>query len=70
MINLLQILFLVFGWNYNIKGLVITALIINVILMIITFFVSINNNNDEGFIFPMFIQIIILVLSITKLCIM
>lgn len=38
MLNLIPVLFLVFGWIYNVKGLVITALIINVILMIITFF--------------------------------
>lgn len=37
MLNLLQILFLIFGWIYNIRGLLITALVIDSILMVVTF---------------------------------
>ena len=36
MLNIVEILFLVFGWIYNLKGLIITSLIISAFFMLIT----------------------------------
>ena len=38
MLNILQTLFLIFGWIYNIKGLVITALVIDAWFLICNFY--------------------------------
>lgn len=75
MLNIVEILFLVFGWIYNLKGLIIASLVISAIFMLITFSSEGNKIRAAGenykppFKLGLLIQIICLALSIIKLCI-
>lgn len=65
MLNLLEIGFLICGWICEIKGLIITSLVISAVFMIISL-----TNIEEGKIpVGLLIQLTCLILSITKLCV-
>ena len=74
MLNIVEILFLVFGWIYNLKGLIITSLIISAVFMLITFYSKGTKIKAAGgdykppFKLGLLIQTICLALSIIKLC--
>lgn len=74
MLNIIEILFLVFGWIYNLKGLIITSLVISAIFMLITLASEGNKIRAAGgdykppFKLGLSIQIVCLALSIIKLC--
>ena len=73
MLNLLHVLFLIFGWIYNIKGLIVASLIISVLFMTLIFIgkiINVKNSKNEGINLGWFIQMVVFVLSIVKLCIM
>ena len=65
MLNLLEIGFLICGWICGIKGLVITSLVISAVFMII----SLTDLEKGKIPVGLFIQLICLILSITKLCV-
>lgn len=71
MLNLVHILFLVFGWIYGIKGLVITALVISSLFFLVTLVSFSNSEGDDrkGNTNAMLAQIVVLCLSIVCLCI-
>ena len=72
--DIMAILFLIFGWVFSKKGLVITALVLSAILVIFSILkLALTNpepkkllGNKIGFV----IDLILLALSIIKLCIM
>ena len=74
MLNIVEILFLVFGWIYNLKGLIITSLIISVFFMLITLseegkkIKAAGKDYKSPFKLGLFIQTTCFVLSIIKLC--
>ena len=74
MLNIIEILFLVFGWIYNLKGLIITSLIISAFFMLITLseqgkkIRAAGGNYKPPFKLGLLIQIVCLTLSIIKLC--
>lgn len=74
MLNIIEILFLIFGWIYNLKGLIITSLVVSAVFMLITFASEGNKIKAAGgdykppFKLGLLIQIICLALSIIKLC--
>lgn len=72
MLNIIEILFLVFGWIYNLKGLIITSLVISAFFMLVSLVEegkkARNGDNRPHFELALFIQIICLGLSIVKLC--
>ena len=70
MLNLVHILFLVFGWIYGIKGLVITALVISSLFFLVTLvsFSTSKGNDRKGMNLAMLMQIVVLCLSIIWLC--
>jgi hypothetical protein len=74
MLNIIEILFLVFGWIYGLKGLIITSLVISAIFMLITLaedgrkIRAANGDYEPPFKLGLLIQIICLALSIIKLC--
>lgn len=72
MLNIIEILFLVFGWIYNLKGLIITSLVISAFFMLISFAVEGKRvrARDKRPLFKLglLIQIICFALSIIKLC--
>lgn len=70
MLNLVHILFLVFGWVYGIKGLVITALVISSLFFLVTLviFSSSEEKTERGHTNAMLVQIVVVCLSIVCLC--
>ena len=72
MLNIIEILFLVFGWIYGLKRLIITSLVISAFFMLI----SLNEDGKRiragdkrpSFKLGLLIQIVCLALSIIKLC--
>ena len=74
MLNIIEILFLVFGWIYNLKGLIITSLVISALFMLITLreegvkIRAAGGDYKPPFKLGLLIQIVCLVLSIIKLC--
>lgn len=74
MLNIIEILFLVFGWIYNLKGLIITSLVISAVFMLISLAEEGKRVRAAGkdykapFKLGLLIQIICLALSIVKLC--
>jgi len=73
MLNLLHVLFLIFGWIYNIKGLIVASLVISSLFMILLFIckiMDVKNSENEEIDLGWFVQIVVIVLSIVKLCIM
>ena len=71
MLNLVHILFLVFGWIYGIKGLVITALVISSLFFLVTLVIFSNSegNDRKGNTNAMLVQRVVVCLSIICLCI-
>ena len=75
MFNIVEVLFLIFGWIYNLKGLIITSLVISIIFMLITLasegnkIRNVGGNYKPPFKLGLLIQITCLALSIIKLCI-
>jgi hypothetical protein len=74
MLNITEILFLVFGWIYNLKGLIITSLVISVFFMLVSLaeegkkIRAADGNYKPPFKLGLLIQVICLALSIVKLC--
>lgn len=74
MLNIIEILFLIFGWVFHIKGLIITSLVISAVFMLITFanegnkIRAANGNYKPPFKLGLLIQVVCLVLSIIRLC--
>lgn len=72
MLNIIEILFLIFGWIYNLKGLIITSLVISASFMLVSLVEDgkkvRNGDTRPHFKLGLFIQIICLALSIVKLC--
>lgn len=69
MLNLIWVLFLIFGWIFNIKGLVIASLVLSSLFLIATLaVVGHKGKSDTGNDIAMLIQIVCLCLSIIKLC--
>ena len=74
MLNIVEILFLVFGWIYNLKGLIITSLIISAFFMLITLSEQGKKIKAAGkdykplFKLGLLIQVTCFALSIIKLC--
>ena len=72
MLNIIEVLFLVFGWIFNIKGLIITSLVISAFFMLISFAEEGKairaGKKSKVSKLALFIQIICLVMSIIKLC--
>ena len=76
--DILSILFLIFGWIFDIKGLVITSLILASVLIVFNIAKGTGaDNKDEEkqkkvlreIKISMFIDFILLAMSIVKLCI-
>jgi len=72
MLNIVEILFLVFGWIYNLKGLIITSLVISAFFMLVSLTEKGKKIRDGDtrphFELGLLIQIVCLALSIVKLC--
>lgn len=72
MLNIIEILFLVFGWIYSIKKLIITSLVISAFFMLISFAEDGKRiragDKRPSFRLGLLIQIVCFVLSIIKLC--
>ena len=70
MFNILEVLFLIFGWVFHIKGLVITSLVISAVFMFLVILSDTMKWNDKkGSKLALLIQATCLALSIIKLCI-
>ena len=70
--GIVSILFLVFGWIFSVKGLVITSLCISAffaLCLTISLFSNIDDNTKLKGLIENIIQFIVLILSIVKLCI-
>ena len=68
--GIISILFLVFGWIFAIKGLVITSLIISAVFafcLTIALFSNIDDDTKLKGLIENIIQFIVLILSIVKL---
>lgn len=70
MLNLLEVLFLIFGWAYNKNSLVIAALVISSLFLLCSLYdYGRKNGKDKtGNLLAMSIQIPCLALSIIRLC--
>lgn len=70
MFNIIEVLFLIFGWVFHIKGLVIASLVVSAAFLILLILSdTMKWTEKKGSKPAMFIQIICLALSIIKLCI-
>ena len=68
--GIISILFLVFGWIFNIKGLVITSLCMSaffILCLTISLFSNIDDDTKLKSLIGNIIQFIVLILSIVKL---
>lgn len=70
MLNIVEILFLIFGWVFEKKGLVIAALVVSSLFLIASLYEygTKNGKPKTGNVLAMLIQIPCLALSIIKLC--
>lgn len=72
MLNIIEILFLVFGWIYSIKKLIIASLVISAVFMFISFAEEgkkvRNGDTRPHFKLGLLIQIVCFCLSSIKLC--
>ena len=70
MLNLLEVLFLIFGWACNKNSLVIAALVISSLFLVSSLydFGRKNGKDKTGNLLAIAIQIPCLVLSIIRLC--
>lgn len=70
MLNIIEILFLIFGWVFHIKGLVIASLVISAAFLILLILSdAMEWTESKGSKPAIFIQSICIALSIIKLCI-
>ena len=71
MANILEVLFLIFGWVYHVKGLVIASLVISIIFLALVLLGDVMKWSEEhkGFTLGKLIVITCIALSIIKLCI-
>lgn len=68
--GIISILFLVFGWIFSVKGLIITSLCLSTIFsLFLTIGVFFEKSNEDKFSwqFNDIIQLVVLILSIVKL---
>lgn len=68
MLNILQILFLIFGWIFAIKGLVIAALVIDSVFMVASLALFERQREKTSACIVLFIQITVFALSVVRLC--
>ena len=68
MFNIIEVLFLIFGWVFHIKGLVIASLVVSAAFICLVILGDAMKWSKSSKLAP-FIQIICLTLSIIKLCI-
>ena len=69
MLNIVEILFLIFGWVFEKKGLVIAALVISSLFLLVTLYDSGKKGKpSKNNTLALLIQIPCLALSIIKLC--
>ena len=70
MFNIIEVSFLIFGWVFHIKGLVIASLVVSAVFMCLVILGdAMKWSEKKGSKPALFIQVICLVLSIIKLCI-
>ena len=68
--GIISILFLVFGWIFSIKGLIITALCLSAffaLCLTISLFSNISKIKKDSCMWENIIQFVVLILSIVKL---
>ena len=68
--GIISILFLVFGWIFSVKGLIITSLCLSTVFsLFLTIGVVFEESNEDEFScwFNDIIQLVVLILSIVKL---
>jgi hypothetical protein len=68
--GIVSILFLIFGWCFAVKGLVITSLVISALFILILTICSFSNIDDDtklNALIENITQFIVLILSIVKL---
>ena len=68
MLNILHIVFLVFGWVFAIKGLVVAALVISSFFMLASLALFEKQKNKARANMALLTQIAVLALSIVRLC--
>ena len=70
MFNIIEVLFLIFGWIFHIKGLVIASLVVSAAFICLLILAdAMKWSEKKGSKPALFIQVICLALSIIKLCI-
>ena len=68
--GIISVLFLIFGWCFAVKGLVITSLVISalfILILTIGLFSNIDDDTKLKSLIENIIQFIVLILSIVKL---
>lgn len=65
--DILALLFLIFGWIYKIKGLVIAAIVLSSIVVLFTIYYLKKTKKDA---ITLFFDFILLALSIIGICIL
>lgn len=65
--DILALLFLIFGWIYKIKGLVIAAIVLSSIVVLFTIYHLVKTRKDS---ITLFFDFILLALSIIGICIL
>ena len=68
--GIISVLFLIFGWCFAVKGLVITSLVISalfILILTIGLFSNIDDDTKLNALIGNIIQFIVLILSIVKL---
>ncbi len=66
--GMISILFLVFGWIFSIKGLIITALCLSSFFVLcLTIYLFADSSKKDACMFENIIQFVVLILSIVKL---
>jgi hypothetical protein len=65
--DILALLFLIFGWIYKIKGLVIAAIVLSSIVVLFTIYYLEKTRKDS---ITLFFDFILLALSIIGICIL
>lgn len=70
MFNIVEVLFLIFGWVFHTKGLVIASLVVSAAFICLLILAdAMKWSEKKGSKLALFIQVICLALSIIKLCI-
>lgn len=72
--DVLYILFLIFGWFFNVKGLVITSLVLSSILIVLNIIASSTKDKEskkyKNALLGLLLGLTFFALAIIKLCIM